>query len=473
MSAASSIITSLGAGSGIDMAKLASDLATAQFAMRTDRLTAKGEKLEQQISAASSLKNSLSLLASALGDRVRVGDLAISPQIANPAIAGVSSPAGTRGSGSYSLEVLSLARGQTLASTAFADPAAPVGAGSLTFRFGATDGTGFTENPEQAALTVDIPSGAKLSDIANAINAKNGGVTAYVAQTNAGAQLVFKGPEGAESGFVIEASETAGEEGLAALAWNPSTGGNPAQLLAQSADAAFNLDGLAMTSATNDVGQVAPGLALQLTGANAGAPTTIGFSSPVGAIGSAMNDLVSALNEVIGELNLATDPQGGELANDPGARTLKRTLSSLSATEIMPNAAEGAPRTFADLGLSIQRDGTFQLDSARLQESLDRDPDAVAAMFTNGLYGVYATFDKISRAASRTGDPGSLAGSIARYETQSTDVSDEVAKLAEQQETLRANMVSRFAKADVRISESQSTLNFLKAQIDAWNSSKD
>ncbi|WP_374408706.1 flagellar filament capping protein FliD [Pelagerythrobacter sp.] len=473
MSAASSIIVGLGAGSGIDMAKLASDLATAQFALRNDRLTEKSETLDRQISTASALKNSLSLLASALGERVRAGDLAVTPQIANGSVAAVSSPIGTAGRGSYSLEVLALARGQTLASPAFADAAAPVGAGSLTFRFGETSGESFAGDTAQAAVTIDIAPGAKLSDVAIAINAKRAGLTAYVAQTAQGAQLVVKGAEGARSGFVIEATETPGAEGLAALAWNPQNGSDPARLLAASADAQFKLDGLAMTSRTNDAGMVAPGLALKLTGTNAGAPTTIAFPSPVGTIASAMQDLVGAINEVVGDLNTATDPMGGDLSRDPGARALKRTLSGLAGMVVMPNAPEGAPRTLSDLGLAIERDGTFRLDETRLQATLERDPAGVAAMFTSGLYGVYATVDKIARSASTTGDPGSLAGSIARYQTQSTQVSDDTAKLLDQQERLRATMVARFAKADVRIGESQSTLSFLKSQIDAWNSSKD
>ena len=473
MSQASSIIAALGAGSGVDMAALATNLANAQFELRTTRLAEKSQTLERQISAASSIKNTLSLLAGALGDRVRAGDLAVTPQIGNPSVATATSPTGTAGSGTYTLEVLSLARNQTLASTAFADPQAAIGAGSLTFRFGATDGTGFTEDTGHAPLTVDIAEGATLDDIARAINGKNAGVTAYVAQTTQGAQLVFKGPEGANNGFVIEATETAGLEGLAALAWNPASGGDPAQLIETSADAQFELDGLAMTSATNDVGKVAPGLSLNLTGTNAGMPTTIGFPSPVSNISTAMQDLVSALNEVAGELKTATDPTTGDLSRDPGARALKRTFSGLAGMVVMPNAPADAPRTLSDLGLAIERDGTFRLDTARLQASLERDPGAVAAMFTNGLYGVYATFDKVAREASQTGNPGSLAGSVARYQAQSADITEQTDKLAEQQERLRATMVARFAKAETRIGESKSTLSFLQSQIDAWNGGRD
>ncbi|MFC4254877.1 flagellar filament capping protein FliD [Altererythrobacter xixiisoli] len=472
-SATSSIVSALGAGSGVDMTALATNLANAQFQLRNERLTLQSEKVQRQISVASEIKNALSILANSLGDRVRVGDLSSQASVANSSVATASTPAGATGSGSYSLEVLSLARGQTLSSPAVANATTTVGAGSLTLRFGQTSGSGFTEDSSQAAVTIDIAAGATLTDVAAAINAKRSGVTAYVAQTVDGATLVFKGAEGAQSGFIVEATETAGQEGLAAFAWNPSAGGDASRLLAQSADASFMLDGLAMTSKTNVTGQVAPGLVLSLKGTNAGSPTTVAFSSPTATIADAMQDLVTALNEIIGGLNTATDPSTGDLAGDSGARALKRSLASLGTEVIMPNAAAGAPRTLSDLGLSVQRDGTFTLDSARLQATMSRDPDAVSAMFTTGLYGVYATVDKISRNAAKTGDPGTIGGSITRYQKLSTELAKATTKLAEQQETLRAQMVARFAKADTRISQSQSTLSFLQSQIAVWNKSDD
>lgn len=473
MSQIGSIVSALGGGSGVDMVALANDLAAAQFALRNDRLTQQGELLDRQLSAASSIKNALSTLASSLGDRVRIGDLSSQPSVANGSVAVASSPVGTTGSGSYSLEVLTLAKMQTLATPAFASSSTVVGSGTLTLRFGTATGGSFSEDATHAPVSIAIASGATLSDIASAINAKNAGVTAYVAQTSLGAQLVMKGAEGAQNGFIVEATETVGEEGLAALAWNPAAGGDPTRLLSQSGDASFKLDGLAMTSESNNTGAVAPGLSLKLTGTNAGSPTQVGFTSPTGNITTAMNDLVAALNEVVGELRAATDPLTGDLARDPGARALQRSFSRLAGDIVMPNAPEGAPSTLSDLGLAIQRDGTFRLDAARLQATLERDPAGAAAMFTTGLFGVYATFDKLSRGASTTGDPGSLAGSIARYQAKSSDISEAAAKLADQQETLRANMVARFAKVDTRISASKSTLSFLQSQIDAWNAGKD
>lgn len=473
MSSASSIISTLGAGSGVDWATLAADLSTAQFALRSERLTEKSEVLERQISSASYLKNMLSTFSTSLGDRVRTGDLASAPSVTNGAVATASSPVGTIGKGSYSLEVTALAKRQTLTAPAYTAATDPVGSGTLTLRFGTTSTTGFAENATRPAIAITIASGATLADVAGAINGANSGVTAYVAQTTNGAQLVLKGAEGANSGFILEATETVGEEGLANLAWDPRAAGDPARLLAQSGDAAFLLDGLPMTSASNTTGQIAPGLQLVMTGTNTGNPTTINFSQPTANITSAMTDIVAALNEIMTELNTATDPKGGDLSRDPGARALKRAFTQLGGTVVMPNADADAPRTMSDLGLVIQRDGTFTLDTTRLHATLERDPAGVAAMFTTGLYGVYSTIDKLARNAGRTGDPGTLGGSITRYQTQSTKVAEDVAELLEKQETLRAQMVARFARTDSRVGESKSTLSFLQGQIDAWNSSND
>ena len=195
----SSIATTLGIGSGIDMAGLAVQLAEAQFAGRNERLTARSETLERQISLAGSIRSSFSLFASALGDRLRTGDLAPVPTISNASVASVSTPLGALGKGTYSLEVSSLASNQTLTGPVYASASDTVGAGTLTIRFGATSNAAFTENTERPPLALDIVPGSTLADVANAINSGNAGLTAYVAQTAAGAQLVMKGAEGLEN----------------------------------------------------------------------------------------------------------------------------------------------------------------------------------------------------------------------------------------------------------------------------------
>jgi flagellar hook-associated protein 2 len=468
-SATQSLVSALGGGSGIDMAALAQGLANAQFAARSDRLTVKSDTLDRQISAASSLKSMLLSLSSSLGTRVREGDLSPQPQIANAAVSKASLSGSRQPSGNFALEVTALAKTQTLASPDFTAGTSLVGSGTLTLRFGTVSGGSFTEDTAHAAVPITIAAGATLSDVAAAINGSGAGISAYVANTTTGAKLVMKGGEGAANGFVLDASEAPGDPGLAALAYAGAA--DPARLLTGAGDAAFKVDGLAMTAKSNSVVDAIPGVTLALTATNVGAPTTITFSDPVSAITSAMQDLTSALNEIVTELNKDTDAQTGDLARDGGARALRRSFSALAGTVIMPSAAAGAPNTLSDLGLSTQRDGTFLLDAKRLGATLKADPRGAAAMFTNGVNGIFATIDSMIRKANASGDPGSLAGSLTRLTAQRTKVTADKTKLNTDQEALRARLANRFAGVDGRISASHSTLSFLQNQIAAWNAS--
>jgi flagellar capping protein FliD len=46
----------------------------------------------------------------------------------------------------------------------------------------------------------------------------------------------------------------------------------------------------------------------------------------------------------------------------------------------------------SDLGVKLNKDGTFSLDTATLATALSNNASAVAAMFTSGVNGVYSTF---------------------------------------------------------------------------------
>jgi flagellar hook-associated protein 2 len=467
-SATAQIVSALGGGSGINTSQLAEQLAAAQFAPRLDQLTARNDKLTAQISSASNLRSLMGTLSSSIGSLIRTGDLAVKPAISNASVATVSKGIAT-GSGTYSLEVSSLANAQKLVTPAYASSTSTVGSGTLTLRFGTVSGGGFTADAARNQVDIAVPAGATLADVATAINAANTGVSAYVANGSSGAQIVLKGQEGAANGFVIETTPDVGGEALADLAWDPATAGS--RLKSSATDAAYSIDGVAYTSKSNTIEDVVAGLNLKLTATNVGNPATITFSDPSSGISTAMTDLVDALNEVASQLNAATDKTSGDLNNDPGARALRTALITLAGQKIMPNAAEGQPSTLGDLGLKTERDGTFSLDTNRLTAALKAAPQAVGAMWTTSVNGIFATVDKIARATSSTTGT-SLGSSISRYTALQKTMTDRKTGLVEKQEALRQQLVTRFASMDTRVSGSQSTLSFLKAQIDAWNSSK-
>ncbi len=474
----SSIVGALGSGSGVDMVKLASDLAAARFAVRVQQLENKSELLETQISAASSLRSQLSLLANALGDRIRNGDLAPQPAIGNSSVATVTAAPGAASSGSYSLEVEQLAGSQTLASKSYASTDAAVGEGTLTITFGTVGAGSFNAEAGRDPVVVSVAAGATLAQVAASITASGSGVTAYVANGPNGAQLVFKGTDGAAGGFIVQGAgaSASGTPGAAQpgnidyLDWTPADDSGELRQTAQ--DARFKFDTISMTSGTNRVADLPGGLSLTLTGANIGAPTRISFVQGSGAIQGVMDDFVAALNDIAANLRETADPLTGELGRDPGARALKRAMSGLTSSVVMPNAAAGEPRTLGDLGLAINRDGTFRLDSARLGVTMAENSAAANAMFTTGLFGVFATMDKLSRQMGTTVNPGTLAGSVARYTRSVQRIDEQLAKITEQQDALRSQMTTQFARTDRNVAASQSTLSFLQNQIAALNADR-
>jgi len=465
-SATASLAASFGGSTSVNASALAEQLAAAEYAPRIGRITSQSDKLTTQISAASNLRSMVSTLATSMGDRVRAGDLAVTPVIANSAVATVSKGIAS-GSGSVSLEVTALAKGQTITTPVFSAATSTTGSGTLTLRFGTIASGAFTADTARAAVDITVAQGASLSDVASAITNSGAGVSAYVATDADGARIMLKGKDGAANGFVLEAAESASDPGLAALAWTPASA--PARLAASASDAVFVLDGVRQRSTSNTISDAAPGLNLKLTGTNPGAPTTISFSDPGTAISGAMQDLTSALNEMIGELNRNTDPTSGTLNADPGTRALRRTMATLAGSVVMPNAAVGAPSTLADLGLATNRDGTFKFDAARLTATLKRDPVGTSAMFTNGLYGVYATLDKLSRTTTSNADGGSIGGSIARMTALQNTLSTKKATLQTKQEDLRVKLVARYAALNTQVSASQSTLSFLQARFNNNN----
>ena len=475
-SSTSSIITRLGAGSGIDMAQLARDLAEARYAQRIARLESRSETLQARISSAATLRSTLSELASALGDRIRTGDLAARAQIGNSSVAIPGVVTGAVPSGSYSLEVEQLAASQTLVLPAYSSASDLVGEGTLTIDFGTVSGGSFTADAGRTALTIEVSGTTTLAELATSINGSGEGLTAYVANGTSGAQLVIKGADGASNGFTLTGSGASASGGTPAagnidfLGWAPAS--DSGQLRETAVDALYELDTVALTSQSNTLSGLPGGLTLTLTGTNPGAPTQISFSSPTTSISAVMSDFVDALNDVARLLQESADPLGGELGSDPGARRLKRELAQLASATIMPGATSGEPSTLADLGLTTNRDGTFTLNNDRLSETLAASPEGAAAMFTTGVFGVYAAMDDLARAMGVKSDPASLAGSVERYTSQSTRISEQLEDITAKQDALRLQLVTQLTRSEQRITSSQSTLTFLESQIAIWNNSR-
>ena len=82
-SAAQALFNSLSTGSGVDTASLVTSLVQAQFATKTDALSAQSDALTAQISGVSTLKSTIQQFATALKTLTTNGTLQSQPQSSN------------------------------------------------------------------------------------------------------------------------------------------------------------------------------------------------------------------------------------------------------------------------------------------------------------------------------------------------------------------------------------------------------
>lgn len=467
-------LSALGAGSGIDYTALVSGLVDAQFAGKNQQLTARSDALTAQISAASTLKSTISQFATSLKSLTKGGTLMTQPSSANSGVVRASALPSARLSGfSAQVEVRQLAQAQASASPFIADRTAALGTGKLTLTLGSgtvANGaiTGFTPG---SAAPIDISIDASnntLDGIARAINQANAGVTAAVVNDGTGARLTLKGKTGADQAFTLTATEDAAAPGLAQF----NVGiGEPATIGTGAQDAEVKVDGLTYRRASNTVKDLISGVQLDLVSAAPGTSVSLGNTPPTSALRQSVLDFVEAYNQVIGQVKEQTDAQTGPLKSDYAARNLQRALGALTGVPLATALTSGAPTTLGEIGVSTNRDGTLTVKADQLDRALKDFPDAVEALFQDGATstrgGLAAAFQSIADRATST--VGGLGASQTRYNAAKTEVAKQQEKASEAAETMRTRLTRQFAGTDARVSAYRSAQGFLTQQINAWN----
>ncbi|ATE65400.1 flagellar hook protein [Rhizorhabdus dicambivorans] len=373
-SVGSSILTALGASS-IDTSSLVDQLATASSASKQKALTTREESNTAKISDLGKAVSSITAFSSSLSSLISGGSLYTQPTSSNSGIANVSALAGARLNGlAATIKVNKLAAAQTMTAAPLSGPAAAAGIGTLSLTVGSQSKT----------ITITSANNT-LAGLAQAIKDSGLGVTASIVTDSSGARLVVKGATGEANAFSL--AMTSGNPGeLDRFTYDPNSydpqNVTGLTLQQEAEDAELLVDGVTVKKATNSFSDVIEGVKIDLVSAAPGTTVTIGSSQPVDAIKQAVSDFVAAFNEMKSTLTAMTGTTGS-LRSDSGIRALAQRLGALTSTKLT-FAADGAPTTLAEIGVSTNRDGTLSLDSARLSTVMASNPNAVEAMFNPG-----------------------------------------------------------------------------------------
>ncbi|HYJ52953.1 MAG TPA: flagellar filament capping protein FliD [Allosphingosinicella sp.] len=366
-----SIGFALGAGSGLDVRALVDDLAAAAKAPKEALIAQREKANEAKVSTLAQVSGAIDSFASALSSLISGGTLYSQPSLSDSSVFTATAVAGTRlGDLSAEIEVTQLARAQTLSSDPLGGASDPVGEGDLII---ATDTGSFT-------VTITAANNS-LTGLAKAINDKGAGVTASVVTDAAGARLVVKGGIGEAKAFTLSVpgGTTSGLERFASTEMT---------LAQQAQDAILFVDGVEIHRAANSFADLIPGVQIDLKSAKPGTPVSVGVTRPTAAIGQAVQDFVTAYNELAAMIAEATKAgvsgEAGALRGDVGVREMQRQLAQLP-TMILSSTGEG-PHTLAEIGVRTNRDGTLSVSQTRLQDALTADPQGVEALFNPSQY---------------------------------------------------------------------------------------
>ena len=463
-----SIISTLGAGSGIDTKALIDGLVGADRDARTAPLTVRSAAITARISALGQVRSSLQTIASSLAARVSSGALGLIPVSSDAAITIERRGAGPTAAFTSAVSVTSIAASQRLVALPLPSAATPVGEGVLTIGFGRrteVGGGGFSF-AAGATPSLDITITAannSLTGLRDAINAAGGGMTASIVGNAGAATLAIRGPDGADNGFVISAAEAPGSPGLARFAHTPGNAAMTAQLRA--ADAELTVDGIAVTRASNVIDDLIPGVRLRL--ARPVTAATVSAARDGNALSSTASDFASTLSAMRGLLadlrkGASGEDPAGALAGDATARTIDQRLSALIATPIA--AANGL--RLRDLGVSVSRSGSVTFDADRLaQLPAARQGDAEAVLRT--LSGSSFSGPNSLQSLAETVTPAST-GLTRRRDAVTADLAKVEARLAE----YRTKLTRQYAAMDRLVATSKAVGTQLDTQIKIWTASR-
>lgn len=425
-----------GLASGIDTGSLVDTLVSVAR-QPVNQLDARKKLLDSASQTISSLSTKLAALkTAALALSTPAGFSSFAATSSDAAV--VASTSGSASVGSFDVAVTALARAQKSRSTSFPSSTTALGfAGSLDLQVGS--GT---------SMPVTVLATDTLADIAAKIASSGARVSASVMNDGTGARLLVHGLDtGAENAFTI------GENSLS-LGFNA-----PGSLYETAQDAALTVDGMPVTSKTNQVTGVIPGVKLALTKLTT-APVTVQLTSDATALKQKVTTFVTAYNDFVNAGHAAAGfggikPSNAVLAADSSVRSsLNRIGSSLS--NALPGSS-GLYTTMASIGLVSSREGTLSLDATKFDTAMTASPDSVRRLFvtdaatgaTGLMKTVMSTVDSLvtgagSRLQARADSLGAQSKRLADSKIRMESRLDDYEKQLKKQFTAMDQLISKY-----------------------------
>ena len=436
-----SAVSSLGVGSGLDLSTLLDNLMQVERSQFQAPLDRAQSQAQLSLSALGSLGASVASFTSAVSG---LSNLQVGRQVES-SLAGISGTASdTAEAGSYRIAVDHLATAQSLATNTFTDANAELGAGTLTLT---VDG---------ASTAIDLASGSNsLHDVRDAINASGLGVQAVVVQDGSDYRLLLTSSKTGSAGAMTLTVDGTVDSRLSSAAMTET---------AAAQDASFSVNGLTLSSASNTVENVIPGVTLELLGSTGGEIATVDVVADTSAVSAKLGALVTAYNALVTNMSAlggvsADGTQAGPLVGDSTLRALQRHIGGMFGDTIKTDL-EGNPfSSLVSIGLHTDETGKASLDSAALNAALGENEAGVEALATAFARDLGTTLDAFQ------GSDGIFSVRTTQLNSELKNISQRRADTEVRLQGIQDRMRAQFTALDSLVQQFQRTSSYLAQQL--------
>ena len=204
--------------------------------------------------------------------------------------------------------------------------------------------------------------------------------------------------------------------------------------LIQAQDAAFTVDNVALTSATNVIENVVAGTTITLLKADATTPTssTINLSNDAGAVGARVKGIMAAFNSTLAFIGQNSQFDATTFATGPlFSDSIVRQFQSTSQSSLFSNVPglTGTYKNLIDIGFSLDTKGNMQVDDAKLQAAITADSSSVQQIFQNFGKSTAGNLNYVSSTSS------TITSSVVPYDVNITQVATKTRYIAATQKT--------------------------------------
>lgn len=345
--------------------------------------------------------------------------------------------------GNHTVVVNNLATTGAWTSGTFASSTTTMPAGSFTITTGGGGTTTITTDGTQT-----------LADVASQINADGLGVTASVVTDATGSRLaIIANSSGSTANFSV---------GTSSLGFGFTQ-------VATGANASLTVDGIQVSSATNNVSGVVQGLTLNLVGANPGTTVSVGIAPDTTQIQSAVGQFVTDYNTVISDLNSEFKFNGtsqGPLASDSTVRNLQSQLLGALSYTYAPTSGTTTVSNLTSLGISVQNDGTLTLDSSQLQSSLESNFNDVQSFFQGTSSNGFANSLDQQLTSFISPSNGAFTVDLQSMNTQISDFQTSINDFESNYITpLRTQLQQEYSQAEIALQQLPQQMQQINAEL--------